>query len=246
MKNYRFYIALGIALLIVSSSTYLFEIFLFHKPGDTIFYFFQDLAFVPIQALLVMLIIDRLLQRKEKAALLNKLNMMIGVFFNEMGAGLMSLFFSFSSNRENLTGELSVSDKWSINNFNDAIKKSRSFEYQIAIDKEKLAALKSFMADKQEHMNRLLENPNLLEHESFTDLLWAVFHISDELFHRTSLQNLPGADIAHLRGDIVRAYKLIVIEWLTYMKHLKQSYPYLFSIAVRTNPFNPDRDVIIS
>jgi len=27
----------------------------------------------------------------------------------------------------------------------------------------------------------LLGNPNLLEHDSFTDLLWAVFHLMEEL-----------------------------------------------------------------
>ena len=32
---------------------------------------------------------------------------------------------------------------------------------------------------------------------------------------------------------------MLIIEWLAYMKHLKESYPYLFSLAVRTNPFDP-------
>jgi hypothetical protein len=29
------------------------------------------------------------------------------------------------------------------------------------------------------------------------------------------------------------------------MKHLKEDYPYLFSLAVRTNPFNPDASPVI-
>jgi hypothetical protein len=28
-------------------------------------------------------------------------------------------------------------------------------------------------------------------------------------------------------------------EWLDYMKHLKDNYSFLFSLAVRTNPFDP-------
>ncbi len=42
----------------------------------------------------------------------------------------------------------------------------------------------------------------------------------------------------HLSGDIRRAYSILITEWLAYMKHLKSDYPYLFSLAVRTNPFD--------
>jgi len=38
------------------------QIKIFHAPRDTFFYLFQDLAFVPIQVLLVTLIVDRVLR----------------------------------------------------------------------------------------------------------------------------------------------------------------------------------------
>jgi hypothetical protein len=37
-----------------------------------------------------------------------------------------------------------------------------------------------------------------------------------------------------------RSYILLISEWLDYMRHLKENYPYLFSFAMRTNPFDPD------
>jgi hypothetical protein len=37
-----------------------------------------------------------------------------------------------------------------------------------------------------------------------------------------------------------RAYLLLISEWLAYLKHLKENYPYLFSLSVRTNPFDPN------
>ena len=92
---------------------------------------------------------------------------------------------------------------------------------------------------------RLLENPNLLEHETFTELLWAVFHLAEELSHRESVEGLTTADYQHLAGDIKRAYELLIREWVIYMKHLKTSYPYLFSLAMRTNPFDPNASVEI-
>jgi hypothetical protein len=35
-------------------------------------------------------------------------------------------------------------------------------------------------------------------------------------------------------------YELLAAQWLAYMKHLRDNYPYLFSLAIRTNPFDPD------
>ncbi len=91
----------------------------------------------------------------------------------------------------------------------------------------------------------LLENPNLLEHDDFTDLLWAVFHLTEELLKRDNLENLTAADYEHLSLDIERAYSRLVKEWLHYMQHLLENYPYLFSLAIRTNPFDKDASVEI-
>ena len=53
------------------------------------------------------------------------------------------------------------------------------------------------------------------------------------------------ADYEHLENDIRRAYSLLIVEWIVYMRHLHNSYPYLFSLAVRTNPFDIKASVII-
>jgi len=71
-------------------------------------------------------------------------------------------------------------------------------------------------------------------------LLWAVFHLTEELNSRADTRGLPDTDYKHLSGDIKRAYVILISEWLSYMKHLKVDYPYLFSLAVRTNPFDPN------
>ncbi|MCK7537963.1 MAG: hypothetical protein MZV63_46915 [Marinilabiliales bacterium] len=77
-----------------------------------------------------------------------------------------------------------------------------------------------------------MENPTLLEHDRFTDLLWAVFHLVEELEMRPeSLEGLPAADYAHLSVDVRRAYSRLAGEWLAYALHLKEDYPFLFSLA---------------
>jgi hypothetical protein len=55
---------------------------------------------------------------------------------------------------------------------------------------------------------------------------------------REQVKELPEKDYAHLAGDIKRAYTLLVQRWLNYVKYLKDNYPYLFSLVMRTNPFD--------
>ena len=86
----------------------------------------------------------------------------------------------------------------------------------------------------------------MLEHESFTQLLRAVFHLTEELESRGKMTGLPESDYAHLAGDMKRVYILIVREWLDYMEHLKTNYPYLFSLAMRTNPFDRDASPVVA
>jgi len=85
----------------------------------------------------------------------------------------------------------------------------------------------------------------LLENESFTELLYAVFHLAEELAYRDDLRKSPVTDKTHLAGDIKRAYVLLVHQWLDYMAHLKTHYPYLFSLAMRTNPFDQQASPIV-
>ena len=83
----------------------------------------------------------------------------------------------------------------------------------------------------------MLENSNLLEHDRFTDLLWAVTHLDEELESPHSLKNLPDKDLEHLAVDIQRMYDHLASEWLDYVEHLKANYPFLFSLILRTHPF---------
>ena len=59
------------------------------------------------------------------------------------------------------------------------------------------------------------------------------------------MTKLPESDYEHLKLDTERVYNLLIYEWLQYMEHLMNNYPYLFSLALRTNPFDPDAKVEI-
>jgi len=116
MKQYKWYFFLTLVLVLSSVLIYVIQISFFYKPADTFFYLFQDLAFLPVEVLLVTLIIDRLLKKREKQTLLNKMNMVVGIFFSEMGTQLMKHMASIDSEPEKIcdffSGEQSWSDKF--------------------------------------------------------------------------------------------------------------------------------------
>lgn len=118
-------------------------------------------------------------------------------------------------------------------------------DFEISADKDDLDVLRTILSVKGELMLRLFENPFILEHESFTDLLRAVLHLKEELLHRENLKTIPETDFKHLAGDVRRVYAVLAREWLDYMKYLHRNYPYLFSLAMRTNPFDKEASVIV-
>jgi len=240
MKHLKWQILFGASLISLSALVYLVQIEIFKTPRDTFFYIFQDLAFVPISVLMVTLIIDQVLRIREKRSLLKKMNMVIGAFFSEVGTDLLKLLSAFDLHYETIRENLIISDRWSEHNFALIKNRLKDFSYKFDSKEGDLGVLKRFLTGKRNFLLGLLENPNLLEHESFTDLLWAVFHLTEELNCRADTRELPDTDYKHLSGDIKRAYVLLIFEWLSYMKHLKVDYPYLFSLAVRTNPFDPN------
>ncbi len=240
MKRFTWQIALGFSLVVISTLLYVEQIKIFHAPRDTFFYLFQDLAFVPIQVLLVTVIVDRVLRVRERMALLKKLNMVIGSFFSGVGTGLLKFFLEFDEDISSIRDKLIVRNDWTDQQFSAALKGIKAYAARMNSGRGDLAALKEFMAGRRAFLLGLLENQNLLEHETFTELLWAVFHLMEELSVRENVANLTRPDGEHIAGDIKRAYVMLIAEWLAYLKHLKHEYPYLFSLAVRMNPFDPN------
>jgi hypothetical protein len=223
-------------LTISSAAFYTIQNLIFHQPENTFFYLFQDLAFVPIQVAIVTFIINKLLNIMEVQKKNKKINVLISTFFTEVGSPVLALMSQFNRNHDELSqilrnGELIKS------NSNEIKEKVSSFKYDIYADPEKLGELACLLAEKKSFMLGLLENSNLLEHDCFTDMIWSVFHVADELQNRGDFSKLSEADIAHLSVDLQRAYPLLIQQWVGYMVYLSGEYPFLYDLAKRRNPF---------
>jgi len=235
MKKHSFLIAAAVVLLVLTAGLYLIHYAIFRDAHHIFIYMVGDLAFLPLEVLLVALIIDRVLDWREKRAMLSKMNMVVGVFFSEMGTRLLGELLP-GFDRPQIIAGLGVKPNWSADDFRKATSFADSVKPQAECSAIDLKALKSFLDGERDLILRLLENPNLLEHERFTDMLWAVSHLAAELDARPELGNLPKSDEAHIGQDIGRAFTALAAEWLDYVQYLKSHYPYLFSLVLRTHP----------
>jgi len=239
MKGYRIFLLAAAIFLALSALFYGIHYLIFEDPHHIFIYMLGDFAFLPLEVFIVVIVIERILTR------LYKLNMAIGAFFSEIGNYLLGDLLKYFKNREEISRHLNVSADWTSREF----KRADAFAYNLKIDldmnKINLEELKKFLSQKRMYLLTLLENPNLLEHDRFTDLLWATTHLDEELEARPDLKNVPKDDLDHLAVDIQRMYDHLASEWLDYVQHLKATYPFLYSLVLRTHPFqeNPSATV---
>jgi len=237
---------LAIAFVALSAITYFIHYLIFRDVYHIFIYLLGDLAFLPLQVLLVVVIIERLLARRETQAKLEKLNMVVGAFFSELGNYLLRDLLEHFDNRLEISGHLRITSGWTKKDFQKAMAFADHLKVEVDCRTIDLGQLKAFLGQKREFLLTLLENPSLLEHDRFTDLLWAVTHVDEELEARPSLTGLPDKDMEHIAGDIQRLYDHLASEWLDYVQHLKSKYPYLFSLVLRTHPFQEHQSPIIT
>jgi voltage-gated potassium channel len=190
-------------------------------------------------------IAQRILYRRERNVHRQRLNMLIGVFFTEAGNELLHIFTHFDPNIHSVRKDFAAAAQWSEKDFAVLRKRLKSYEHAVDHTKFDPDLLHQHLKNKGEFLIRQLENSDLTENETFTELLWSVVHLRDELAARSTLASLPEPDMVHLANDVKWAYSILTRQWLEYMLYLKRRYPFLFSLAVRTNPFALHRSAVV-
>jgi len=244
MKKQYGLIWIALILVVVSVSMYFVHYLIFHDMHHIFIYMVGDLAFLPLEVLLVGIVVERILSHRETEEKISKLNMVISAFFAEVGNPLASMLLNATPQKELIIENLDVKAGWKEASY----KKARQFvekNTSVGFDRMDIPELSEFLLKKRAFMLTLIENPNVLEHESFSDLLLSEFHLTEELESRPSLTSLTPKDAAHINEDIKRVYRHLIIHWLNYMQHLKSNYPYLYSHYLRIHPFQLHPSAVI-
>ena len=90
MRKPTWQFALGIILLTHAAFLYFIHYAIFRDAHHIFIYLLGDISFVHIEVLLATLIIHKVLSDKERKSKLEKMNMIIGTFFSELGIELLN------------------------------------------------------------------------------------------------------------------------------------------------------------
>ncbi|MHB8163248.1 MAG: hypothetical protein ACYDDV_02745 [Methanoregula sp.] len=244
-EDTRWKLLAAIGLITLTLAIFIVHYLIFQDLHHLFIYFVGDLAFIPIEVLVVTLIIDQMLESRERQRRMEKLNMVIGTFFSTIGTPLLARLAKADTAIGSVKEHLVIGADWNIEQFRDVQVCLENHECGVKPDLIDMDALRDFLAEKEDFLLRLVENPMVFEHETFTDLILAINHLTEELKARGDLSAIPPSDRNHLARDIERIYSQLVPEWLKYMEYLKKNYPYLFSLAIRQNPFDESASVIV-
>lgn len=244
-EDTRWKLIAGIGLITLSLAMFTAHYLLFQDSHHLFIFFIGDIAFIPIEVLIVTLIIDQMLESREKQRRMEKLNMVIGTFFSKIGTPLLAQLIKADTAIGSVKEQLVIGTDWHNEMFKDVQVCLKNHTCSIAIEHVDINGLRSFLIGNEDFLLRLVENPMVFEHETFTNLIFAINHLTEELKARDDLSTLPPSDKNHLAKDIERIYLQLIPEWLKYMEYLKKNYPYLFSLAIRKNPFDESASVIV-
>ncbi|MDU7967161.1 MAG: hypothetical protein E7J25_09845, partial [Paeniclostridium sordellii] len=113
------------------------------------------------------------------------------------------------------------------------------YDYKVDMNNIDLCSIKNILLENNNLFVTLISNENVFQHQIFTDLLMSVVHLRDEIIFMEKDDNLE-LNINHLENDVIRVYKNISIQWISYLEYLNKSYPFLYNNAIRVNPFKFD------
>ena len=174
--------------------------------------------------------IQLVLERAEARRRAYRTGIVIGLYFSELGRSLLRFLISHDAGLRG-TCLYPAGDSWQEADFDALVARLGQSKFHTDLPAEVLPELQRQLDGKYMILVRLLESPNVLEHELFLNVLRSVFHLRDELLAE------PAPKMAHLNDDASRVAVLSTQLWIEYMTYLRQAYPALFTSTLAANPF---------
>jgi hypothetical protein len=190
-------------------------------------------------------VVEHMIYRYEQTRKQEKTDMLVGLFFSSLGTGLLREFARKDPDRTSLAPVILETQSAGPGEFSRLLSGLDRRTFRLDAGDFDLPAFRDTLGQNVQFLLLLLQNPDLEEHDRFSDLLFATLHLWQELMSRDVLTDLPDPDLAHLSVDLNRIYAAILKEWVIYLRQVKERYPFLHSLALRTNPFDDSAEVII-
>lgn len=236
MKKHKSTIILGVILVSLSILLHGLHYVIFDDMHHIMIFLLADIAFIPLEVFFVSLVLERVIEQRDHKQAMRKLNMLVGMFYQKIGNELLTLLVqSDTISKDESFAEISF--KWEKEHYQRLVEMMEKHPHHVNVDAIDLLALRTLLNEHEGLVVSMISNPALIEHESFSDLLMSLFHLSAELNER-ELQDLSQEDLDHLKVDIERVYKHLSLEWAGHMHILQKEYPYLFLTSIKNNPYD--------
>ena len=225
-------VAIATLLLALSALLYSLAFWFLGDWQEIKHHFLLKLAFLPIHALVLTIIIEEILALREKMGQRKKLNLFLGTFFRQMGTSFYVAMVQLVENREALEQVIIVDPAWRGADFRRARQQLGSLRLDMRSDPECLRKVWAVLLEKEDAILTMTRNPNLWDYEHLYRCLLALFHIIEEAHLRGEVDHLSPAALRHLSGEVGRSLALLLRLWLEYMEFLKSEHPLLFGFRV--------------
>lgn len=230
MKNNKGLKKIIFSLGIISVIIYALQLIIFRDPKNTFFYIFQDFAFMPISIAIATFLIGELVDQHVKEERIEKTRMLTSTFYTNLGVYLIEAMLKAADEKEQLGRELALQCD-SDEEVRAAQERIQKMDIHIHLDKACYDRVTDILNQSSTAMLVLASSPVLLEHESFTDMLWGIFHLMDERRIRGEYENLDADDISHLEEDYGRVLNKLISEAVANAVYLQKVYPDFYSKA---------------
>ncbi len=187
------------ALFVMAVIIYGLQILLFKQPETTAFYIFQDMAFMPVTIAVATLLVGYLMDESDKAERIERSRILTSSFYSIVGYDLFEILTELYDEKKEVVS-------WDLDQYTAMLNMINTYLNEILT---------------------IASNPNLLEHEAFTDVLWAVMHFREEMTYY--LAEKPSAkDNRHVQVDAKRVYDLLSENVKEYEHYISVEYPYFY------------------
>lgn len=224
-------------LLCASALLYAIHYLIFRDLHHLAIFGLHELAFVPLEVILVTLGLDQLVEKTHREEARSKVSIIETLYFNESGGTMLRYLTSFDPDAARLRELLQVTEDWHPSDFRQAIRQLKSYPFLLDLDRIDFFGLHYHLSQRHEYYRSMLENPALTQSEAFTEMIMKIYLLWEELDGRTNLYQLPEKDRSYLAELLHEIYRELTEYWLDNVYNHSIHNRFRLHRAIESNPF---------
>ncbi len=224
-------------LLCASALLYAIHYLIFRDLHHLAIFGLHELAFVPLEVILVTLGLDQLVEKTHREEARSKVSIIETLYFNESGGTMLRYLTSFDPDAARLRELLQVTEDWRSSDFRQAIRQLKSYPFLLDLDRIDFFGLHYHLSQRHEYYRSMLENPALTQSEAFTEMIMKIYLLWEELDGRTNLYQLPEKDRNYLAELLHEIYRELTEYWLDNVYNHSIHNRFRLHRAIESNPF---------